>query len=110
MVTNDPNPAERWRAITEFYTDFAARKHWEFLTPMIDLTKWVAAQPMAAKLYPGTSHEWLTVGLGPGYQPELPFFAACSGLDGQFQCELYLAVGRQLHKWVGPLDQVVIGA
>jgi hypothetical protein len=105
MVTSDPDPTERWRAIVEFYTDFAAKRHWEFLAPMVGLAEWVAAQPMAARLYPGTSHEWLTVGLHPGYQPELPFFASCSGGDGLFRCELYGAVGRQLHTWAGPLDQ-----
>jgi len=104
MVTSEPNPADRWRAIVDFYIEFAGVQHWQFLAPMIELVKWVAAQPMAARLYLGTSHEWLTVGLHAGYQPELPFFVACSGGDGQFRCELFGAVGRPVHKWVGPLD------
>jgi hypothetical protein len=105
MVTSDPNPAKRWQQIVDFYADFAAMKDWEFLAPMIGLAEWAAAQPMAATLYPGTSHEWLTVSLHPGYEPELPFFAAGARGDGQFQCELFRAVGRQLHSWVGPLEQ-----
>jgi hypothetical protein len=105
MVTSDPDPAKRWQVIVEFYADFAARRHWEFLAPMIGLAEWVAGQPMAAKLYPGTSHEWLTMSLHPEYQPELPFFAARVRGDGQFQCELFEAVGCQLHSRVGPLEQ-----
>jgi len=105
MVTNNPDPAERWRVVVEFYGEFAAQQHWEFLAPMVRLAEWVSAQPMAAKLYPGTSHEWLTVSLQPGYQPDLPFFVACAGADGQFRCQLYGAVGRLLHTWLGAVDQ-----
>jgi len=105
MMTSDPDPGKRWRAIVEFYAHFAAMKHWEFLAPMVELAEWLATQPAAAKLYPGTSHEWLTVHLHPGYQPGRPFFAAGVRGDGQFLCKLHESVGCPLHSWVGPLEQ-----
>jgi hypothetical protein len=112
MVTSDPDPAVRWRAIVAFYTEFATLNQWEYLQPMVELAEWVAAQPMAAGLYPGTSPEWLVVGLHPGYQPELPFVSCRVRPDGPFECELWTKVGHRLRAWAGPMEQarLVFGA
>jgi hypothetical protein len=94
MKASDPDPVKRWRAVVDFYSEFASMKHYEFLSPMIDLAEWVGKQPFAARLYPGTSHEWLIVSLTPGYDPNQPFFSCLSLADSTFICELCAAVGR----------------
>ena len=55
---------------------------WEFLAPMVGVTAWVAEQPFAAPLFPGTPHEWLCVHLQTGYNPDLPFFSCGRGATG----------------------------
>ncbi len=84
---------------------------WEYLHPMVGLAEWAAAQPMAARLYPGTSHDWLVVGLHPGYQPELPFVSCRVRPDGPFECHQSAKVGHELRDWTGPMEQarVVFG-
>jgi hypothetical protein len=72
MNADDPDPVQRWRSIADWYAEFAAMRNWEFLAPMVALTAWVAEQPFAAPLFPGTSHEWLCVHPRPGYNPDLP--------------------------------------
>ena len=54
MNADDQEPVQRWRSISDWYAEFAARRHWEFLAPMVGLTAWVAEQPFAAPLFPGT--------------------------------------------------------
>lgn len=105
MRTSDPGPAVRWRAIVAFYTEFAAMIDWEHHHAMVGLAEWAAAQPMAAGLYPGTSHEWLVVGLRPGYRPERPFVSCRLRPDGPFECELWTKVGHRLRAWAGPMEQ-----
>ena len=105
MKADDLDPVQRWRSISDWYSEFAAMPHWEFLAPMVGLTAWVAEQPFAAPLFPGTSHEWLCVHLHTGYKPELPFFSCGARGDGQFECELWAAVGRSRGRRVVPLDQ-----
>jgi hypothetical protein len=72
---------------------------------MVGLTTWVAEQPFAAPLFPGTSHEWLCVHLHAGYNPDLPFFSCGARSDGQFECELWAAVGRSRGQKVVPFGQ-----
>jgi hypothetical protein len=102
----DDDPVLRWRAISDWYAEFAAKPHWEFLDPMVGLTGWVAEQPFAASLYPGTSHECLCVHLHTGYNPRLPFFSCAPRGEGQFEFELWAAVGSSLDRRVTALDQV----
>jgi hypothetical protein len=101
----DQDPVRRWRSISDWYAEFAAKPHWGFLAPMVGLTAWVAEQQFAAPLFPSTSHEWLCVDLRPGYNPDLPFFSCGARGDGQFECELWAAVGSSRGRRVVPLDQ-----
>ena len=94
MNAEDRDSVLRWQSISDWYAEFATQLHWEFLAPMVGLTAWVAVQPFAAPLFPGTSHEWLCVHLHTGYNPDLPFFSCGARADGQFECELWAAVGR----------------
>lgn len=94
MNATDENPVLRWQSISEWYAEFAAKPHWGFLEPMVELTSWIAEQPFAAPLYPSTSHEWLCVSLRAGYHPDLPFFSCVARGDGRFECELWVKVGR----------------
>ena len=94
MNAEDRDSVLRWQSISDWYAEFATQLHWEFLAPMVGLTAWVAEQPFAAPLFPGTSHEWLCVDLHTGYNPDLPFFSCGARADGQFECELWAAVGR----------------
>lgn len=105
MKVDDPDPVKRWRAIIDFYTEFSAVQHWEFLAPMVQLAVWLSDQPMAARLYPGTSHEWLCVSLVPGYNPDLPFFSCGTRGEGMFECELWKAVGRRWGKRLFPWEE-----
>jgi hypothetical protein len=105
MQVDDPDPVKRWQEVVDFYTDFASMKHCKFLAPMIGLAEWVGKQSFAARLYPGTSHDWLTVSLVPGYLPEKPFFACLAHSDGTFSCELLAAGGNSCGKQVFPLEQ-----
>ncbi len=105
MKAENQDPIQRWRSITEFYEEFAVKPHWEFLLPMVALTSWVAEQPFAAPLYPGTSHEWLCVDLHIGYNPDLPFFSCGVRSDGRFECELWVSVGSSQDRRVVALDQ-----
>jgi hypothetical protein len=98
VKADDQDPVQRWHSISEFYVEFAAMPHWEFLAPMVGLTEWVAKQPFVAKIFPGTSHEWLCVHLHTGYNPDLPFFSCGVREDGQFECELWAAVGSSRGK------------
>jgi hypothetical protein len=104
MKADDPDPVQRWLKVHEFYSDFAAKPGWGFLSPMVGLVEWVAYQPMAALLYPRTSHEWLTVSFVPDYDPETPFVVAISRGDGQFECELFAAVAEPVDIRIGPLE------
>ena len=105
MNAADEDPVQRWRSISDWYAEFAAKPYWGFLAPMVGLTAWVAEQPFAAPLFPGTSHEWLCVHLHTGYYPDLPFFSCGARGDGEFECELWAAVGRSRGKRVVPLGQ-----
>jgi hypothetical protein len=106
MKASDADPVKRWRAVVDFYSEFASMKHYEFLSPMIGLADWVGKQPFAARIYPGTSHEWLIVSLTPGYDPpNQPFFSCLSLADSTFSCELWAAVGRTRSKKSFPLRQ-----
>ena len=109
MRASDPDPMKRWKEIADFYIEFASKENWEFLFPMIVLAEWVAKQPYAARLYPGTSHECLTVSLVPGYQPDLPFFSCLSLADGTSSCELWAAVGESRGEKSYPLQQIEKG-
>jgi hypothetical protein len=99
------DPVRRWRAISDWYAELAAMPYWEFQAPMVELTLWVAEQPFAAPLFPYTSHQWLCVGLHPGYRPGLPFFSCGVRNDGQFEFKLWAEVGRSRGKKVVPLEQ-----
>jgi hypothetical protein len=88
MKAEGQDPVQRWRSISDWYADFAAQPHWGFLSPMVGLTAWVAEQPFAVPLFPGTSHEWLCVGMHTGYNPDRPFYSCGVRSDGQFECEL----------------------
>lgn len=105
MVTSDPDHMERWRAVAAWYGEQAAHPTWAFLAPLRDLVAWAAEQPMAAKLFPGTSHHWLTVAMHPGYQPELPFFSVGGRSGGEFSFELWASVGRQAHAVLAPAGE-----
>lgn len=96
MGETDPDPVRRWRAITRWYAEFAAIPPWEFLTPMVGLTDWVAGQAFAAPLLPQTSHEWLCVQTDPGYNPDLPFFSCGVRADGLFELSLWASARRRL--------------
>jgi hypothetical protein len=72
---------------------------------MVGLTSWVAEQPFAAPLFPGTSHAWLCVHLHTGHDPDLPFFSCGMRGDGQFECELWASVGRSRGRRVVPVNQ-----
>jgi len=105
MNAEDRDPVRRWQSISDWYAEFAAQPHWELLAPMVGLTAWVAVQSFAAPLFPGTSHEWLCVQLHTGYNPDPPFFSCGARADGQFECELWVAVGRSRGRRVVPFDQ-----
>jgi hypothetical protein len=105
MYAEDRDAVRRWQSISNRYAEFAAQPHWDFLAPMVGLTAWVAVQPFAASLFPGTSHEWLCVHLHTGYNPNLPFFSCGARGDGQYECELWAAVGRSWGKRVVPFNQ-----
>jgi hypothetical protein len=105
MNAADQDPVKRWQSISNWYAEFAAKPYWEFLAPMVGLTAWVAEQPFAAPLFPGTSHEWLCVHLHAGYDPDRPFFSCGARGDGLFVCVLWAAVGRRRGKRLVPLDQ-----
>jgi hypothetical protein len=105
VKADDLDPVQRWWSISEWYTEFAAMRHWEFLAPMVELTAWVAEQPFAASLFPGTSHEWLCVHLHSGYDPDRPFLSCGVRGGGQFECELWAAVGRSRGKRLVPFGQ-----
>lgn len=105
MKTDDQDPVQRWRSISGWYAEFATMPDWEFLAPMVGVTAWVAEQPFAAPLFPGTPHEWLCVHLQTGYNPDLPFFSCGARGDGQFEYELWAAVGSRRGRRVVPLDQ-----
>lgn len=102
MTANDPDPTQAWRDVREFYVEFAAKPHWEFLAPMIELVEWLTEDPTASRLYPGTSHEWLTLSLTPGYHPERAFISACSLPDSLFECELYAEVAELVDAVICP--------
>ena len=104
MKAEDQSPAQRWRSISDWYAEFAARPHWEFLTPMVGLTAWVAEQPFAAPLFPGTSLTSLCVHLHTGYNPDRPFFSCGVRGDGQFECKLWAAVARSRGEQVAPFE------
>ncbi|MBX7104586.1 MAG: hypothetical protein K1X57_10930 [Gemmataceae bacterium] len=103
MKAEDEDPVQRWQSISDWYAEFAAKPHWEFLTPMVGLTAWVAEQPFAASLFPATSHEHLCVQLRSGYNPDLPLISCTATGDGQFACELWAAVGSSRGQRVVPL-------
>jgi hypothetical protein len=87
---------EQWGAIVEFYSRFVGRMLWEYLTPMIELSRWVMTRPYRGKLYPFIRHEWLYVLLVPGYSRlplELPFFSVGVGRNGLFEFQLWGGVG-----------------
>jgi hypothetical protein len=105
MTSDDEDPAARWQSIRDWYDELARAPGWEFLGPMVELTGWVARQPWAAGLFPNTSHEWLCVKLKPGYDPDRPFFSCGARADGQFECELWAAVGRTLERRLFPLSE-----
>jgi hypothetical protein len=50
MKANDPDSVKRWRAVVDFYAEFASMKHWEFLAPMIGLAEWVGKQVLLTVL------------------------------------------------------------
>lgn len=105
MKAEHEDPVRRWRAISDWYADFAALPQWDFLTPMIELTAWVGEQPFATPLFPATSHEWLCVHLHAGYNPDLPFFSCGVHGYGWFECELWASVGSSRGRRVVPIDQ-----
>ncbi len=104
MKADDPEPVQRWQSISKWYAEFASMGGWEFLQPMVGLTAWISEQPLAAQLYPSTSHEWLCVHLLPGYNPDQPFFSCGARADGQFECELWAKVAQSLSRQLVPLD------
>jgi hypothetical protein len=106
MTADDEDPLVRWQSISDWYDEFAREPGWEFLRPMVDLTAWIAQQPWAAGLYPSTSHQWLCVKLMPGYHPDFPAFSCGTRADGQFECELWAAVGNRLEKKLFPLNEM----
>lgn len=105
MTADDVDPLARWQSISTFYAEWARQSSWSLLTPMIDLTAWVAEQSMATPLYPSTSLCMLLVSLWPGYHPDLPFFACGANERGRFSCELCLA-GCSSKKKLFPMDRV----
>jgi hypothetical protein len=105
LKADDPDAVQRWQSISSFYADFAAMPHWGFLTPMVGLTAWIAQQPFAAPLFPGTAHEWLRVHLHTGRKSDLPFFSCAMRSDGRFEGELWASVGNSRGRWVVPLKQ-----
>jgi hypothetical protein len=89
----EADSSQRWQAIIRFYKSHAAMADWEFLQSMIDLSVWIERHPMAAKLWPLTSHASLCISLVPGYNPDLPFFAVEVQADGSFMFRLLGRVG-----------------
>jgi hypothetical protein len=104
-MKDEPDPVRRWHRIRDFYVEFTAMPGYGFLGPMVGLANWVADQPMASRLYPSTSHEWLLVKLAAGYDPESPFFVAISRADGQFECELFAAVSEPVDIHICPPEE-----
>ena len=106
MRADDENPKARWESISDWYLEFATNQGWEFTRPMAELTTWVAHQEWAASVFPFTSHESLCVKVKPGYDPDTPFFSCQPRRDGQFEFELWAAVGRSLERRVFPVSEV----
>ncbi len=104
MHAGHPEPTERWGAVPEWYAAFASERHWEFLTPMVGFTRWVGSLPIAAMLYPHTSHEYLCVQLRPGHLPDEPLVFACVRPDGQFECGLQGCKGQLLSCRTSPIE------
>lgn len=104
MKAEDPDPIKRWQTIADWYAEFAVMRGWEFLSPMVDLTMWIGAQPFAGQLFPSTSYEWLCVDLLPGYNPDKPFFSCVSTPDGKFECHLFSRVAHSLCREECPLE------
>jgi hypothetical protein len=105
VKAEDSDSVQRWQSISDWYAEFAAMPHCEFLAPMVGLTAWVAEQPFAAGLFPCTSHERLWVELHTGYDPDQPHLSCGVCGDGQFECALWAGVGRNRGKWVVPFGQ-----
>jgi GYF domain 2 len=101
----DQDPVRRWRSISDWYAGFANTPEWGFSAPMVGLAAWVAEQPFAAPLFPGTALEWLYVSLQSGFHLERPFFSCRARGDGQFECELWAGHGSSRSHRVAPLDQ-----
>jgi hypothetical protein len=72
---------------------------------MVGLAAWVTEQSFAVPLFPNTSHEWLCVSLHTGYEPERPFFSCGVRADGQFQFELWAAVGHSRGRRLVPFEE-----
>lgn len=88
------NPAERWKEIEDFYVEFTVTPHWEFLAPMIDFVKHLAAHPRRSELWPTTSHEWLCISAVAGYHPDTPGFSfRPDGAEG-YRFQYYGRTGR----------------
>lgn len=104
MHADHPEPWERWKAVSDWYTAFASERDWEFLAPMASFASWIGSQPFAAQLYPGTSHQWLHVQLRPGYLPDEPGIVACVRPDGQFECRLHGRKGHLLVRRTSPIE------
>ena len=82
-------------AITHRYNRFMVEASWDYLHPMVELTRWAAEQPFAAKLFPHTSLTSLCVGLRAGYNPDHSFFSVGFTEKGQIEFQLWEAVGKQ---------------
>jgi hypothetical protein len=88
---------ERWAHIVRFYSDLVKNEGWEFVTPMIGLTRWAADQHFAHTLFPGTSLARLCVHTRPGYNPDIPFFSVGAVENGErIEFHLLKQVGTEL--------------
>jgi hypothetical protein len=92
MTTYGTDPAKGWEKVRLYYSEFATKQGWEFLGWMVEFVEWIISQPMFVGLYPGTSREWLTVSLAPGYYEYKPFVVVLGQSDGKFSCELFAEV------------------
>jgi len=104
MHADHPEPMERWQAVADWYAAFSSERHWEFLAPMANFSRWIGSQPFAALLYPHTSHQYLCVQLRPGYHPDEPSIVACVRVDGQFECGLRGRKGQLLVRRTSPIE------
>jgi len=90
---NPETDKRRWELLREFYAASEGAK--VNFAPMIELLKWVSAQPFAAEIYGNTSLDALCISRKPGYHPKDPFFSCDMRLDGLMHFTLWDKVGSQ---------------